>query len=175
MLHCAEMGAIDNTLVVLYDQFDNVAVRPHFVNPAPATGTVVSGRFGAAQPAPPGGSPYLVPIGASFVTDDYALRVDVVNATGVYPTGTLANGAETAVGAVAVSILAANAARKTAIVQNTGGANIRVGVVGVTATTGLRLTPGSYIIFEMPFVPTQALFAIREGGTDSIAFTQEIT
>ncbi len=90
-------------------------------------------------------------------------------------TGTLANGAETAVANVAVSILAANANRKTAIVQNTGAANIRVGVAGVTAVTGFRLAPGESLTYNMPFVPTQELFAIREGAISSTAFTQEIT
>lgn len=89
-------------------------------------------------------------------------------------TATLGNGAETAVSAVAVPILAANANRKAAIVQNTGTANIRVGVAGVTVTTGLRLLPDGVAIYEEDFVPTQTLFAIREGGSDSVAFTQEI-
>lgn len=92
-----------------------------------------------------------------------------------FPTGTLANGTETPVGAAAVSILAANANRKTAIIQNTGVANIRVGVTGVTATTGFRLQPNESIIYDMPFVPTQAIFAIREGAISSTAFAQEIT
>jgi hypothetical protein len=78
------MGAIDNTLVVLYDQFDNPLARPHFVNPDPASGISLSGRFGAAQPVPPAGAPYLVPIGATYLgppINDYALRVDVVGAS----------------------------------------------------------------------------------------------
>lgn len=88
--------------------------------------------------------------------------------------GSIANGAETAVAAVAVSILAANTARKKYIVQNTGTANIRVGVTGVTATTGFRLVPGGSMVIEMPNCPTNAIFAIREGATSSIAFAQEI-
>lgn len=89
-------------------------------------------------------------------------------------TGTLANGAQTAVGAAAVQVLAANANRKVAFVQNVGNQNIRVGITGVTATTGLQLTPGSAVIFESPFVTTQAIFAIREGGASSTAFAMEI-
>lgn len=89
-------------------------------------------------------------------------------------TGTLANGTQTAVSSAAVQILASNASRKTAVVQNTGTANIRVGVAAVAATTGLQLTPGAVAIYEEPHVPTQALFAIREGGVDSVAFAQEV-
>lgn len=89
--------------------------------------------------------------------------------------GSLANGAETAVTNVAAQILAANTARKKYIVQNTGAANIRVGITGVTATTGFRLVAGGSMVIEMPNCPTNAIFAIREGATNSIAFAQEIT
>lgn len=99
----------------------------------------------------------------------------VISGTVGLPTGTLANGVETAVAAAAVEILAANASRKSALIQNTGAANIRVGVTGVAITTGIRLTPGGMIIFDMPYCPTQAIFAIREGAISSTAFAQEIT
>lgn len=92
-----------------------------------------------------------------------------------YPDGALHNGHETVVGAVAVSILAADPNRKTAVVQNVGGANVRVGVAGVTATTGLRLIPDAVVIYDMPFVATQELYAIREGASDSVVFAQEVT
>jgi len=71
--------------------------------------------------------------------------------------------------------LASNANRKAAIVQNVGNANIRVGVTGVTATTGKQLVPGETVVFEMPYVPTQELFAIREGSVSSTVLTMEIT
>lgn len=89
--------------------------------------------------------------------------------------GTLANGAETAVAGSAVQIAASNASRKILIVQNTGVANVRVGITGVTITTGLRLTPGDLFIFEMPFCPQAAIFAIREGAISSTVLAQEIT
>lgn len=88
--------------------------------------------------------------------------------------GTLANGAETAVAGSAVQVAASNASRKILIVQNTGVANVRVGITGVTATTGLRLTPGSMFIFEMPYCPQAAIFSIREGATSSTVLAQEI-
>lgn len=90
-------------------------------------------------------------------------------------TGIITNGAETAVAGVAVSVLAANTARKKYIIQNTGLANVRVGVAGVTATTGFRLVPDGSMIIEMPNCPTQDIFAIREGATSSTVFAQEVT
>jgi hypothetical protein len=107
--------------------------------------------------------------------DDMGLVVRPIGPIGpIIPgTSTLDNGTETPVGAAAVQILAANPNRKTAVVQNTGTANIRVGAAGVTATTGLRLVPNQIAIYDEPDVPINALFAIREGAVDSVAFTQE--
>lgn len=90
-------------------------------------------------------------------------------------TGTLNNGTETAVSGVAVQIIAANPARRKLIVQNVGSVgNVRIGTNGVTATTGVRLTPESSITFMMPYTPSNAIFAIREGALDSIVLAQEI-
>lgn len=89
--------------------------------------------------------------------------------------GTITNGAETAVSSTAVQILASNANRKKYLIQNTGAANIRVGTTGVTATTGARVVPNGTLLIEMPNCPTQAIFAIRETAVDSIAFAEEIT
>jgi len=118
------------------------------------------------------------------VVSDWGLVVRVVGGVVVVgpihvivdslPTGTLANGVETPVGAVAIQILPANPLRKVAFIQNTGSTNIRVGVAGVTATTGLRLTPGGVITYDQ-YCPTNAIFAIREDGSDSIVFAQEVT
>lgn len=94
--------------------------------------------------------------------------------TGSFPAGTLANGAETAVSTVAVSVLAANANRKKLIVQNTGVNTVRIGTTGVTATTGFRLTAGATMVFDMPHCPTNAVFAIRETA-DSTVMAQEVT
>ena len=90
-------------------------------------------------------------------------------------TATLNNGAEVAVGAAAAVVLAANAARKSALIQNTGAANIRVGTVGVTNVTGFRMVPGAIFTMAPPFDPVNAIYAIREGGIDSIAFGMEVT
>lgn len=106
---------------------------------------------------------------------DAQLRATPVPVTGTQQLGTITNGAETAVSSTAVQILASNASRKKYLIQNTGTANIRVGTTGVTATTGARIVPNGSLLFEMPNCPTQAIFAIREGTVDSIAFAEEIT
>lgn len=88
---------------------------------------------------------------------------------------TLQLGDETIVGAAAVLVISANPQREAALVQNTGGANIRVGPAGVTATTGYRLVPNQTIIYGQPNVNQDAIYAIREGAIDSVAFVQEET
>lgn len=110
----------------------------------------------------------------SFVTDS-VVAVQNLPYVVVYQTGTLSNGAQTAVAAAAVQVAAANANRKAILIQNVGLANVRVGVSGVTTTTGFRLVPGQIVILEMPYVPTQAIFAIREGAISSTVLAQEIT
>lgn len=124
-----------------------------------------------AVPTPP----TIAQVGGSDGTNLRALSVDTSGRpVVVFPTATLSNGAETAVAGSAVSVLAANASRKTAIIQNTGLANVRVGVTGVAATTGVRVAPGDMVIFDMPYCPTAAIFAIREGATSSTVFAMEI-
>lgn len=98
--------------------------------------------------------------------------VSVTLASGT-STGTLNNGVETTVGVAATQIIAANAGRKSLIIQNTGTTNMRVGAAGVTVSTGVRLASGDTLILELP-VATNAIFAIRE-TTDTTALTQEIT
>lgn len=92
-------------------------------------------------------------------------------------TGTLANGVETTVDDTlgGVEIVAADTTRKAVMIQNVGSSNIRVGVSGVTATTGIRLAPGEVLTLKRPYVPTAALFAIKEGLLNSTALTQQIT
>lgn len=104
-------------------------------------------------------------------SDQSALTVNASPTT----VGTWANGVETVVAAVAISVLAANANRKRAIIQNTGIGNVRVGVTGVTNTTGTRLTPGGSLVLEMPYCETNAIFAIREGAVSSTILAQETT
>lgn len=125
------------------------------------------------------GNVWRIPSPVAAVAAALGIPVQVTQGTSPwvvgYPTGTLNNGAQTAVAAAAVQVLAANVNRKATLIQNVGIGNIRVGVTGVTAITGFRLVSGQIVIFEMPYVPTQAIFAIREGAVSSTAFVQEIT
>lgn len=88
-------------------------------------------------------------------------------------TGTLANGAQTAVSSSAVEVLAANSNRKRAIVQNVGANAVRIGIAAVTATTGIQLAPGATLQLEVPYIHTGAIFAIRESA-DSTVFATEV-
>jgi len=116
-------------------------------------------------------------------SDDRALVDDAVPggtafglATREIPTtGTLSDGIEVAVvGAAAVQVLAANAARKAVLITNVGANIVRVGNSTVTATTGLaKLVPGASVVLEQPFCPTVALFAVRETA-DSTVLVAEI-
>lgn len=99
------------------------------------------------------------------VNADGSLRVE---------SGSLQNGAETAVADTAVQLIAANADRKALIIQNVGSASMRVGVSGVTATTGIRVQPGGHVTFSAPTV-TDAIFAIRDTATSTTALAQETT
>lgn len=105
-----------------------------------------------------------------FATDDVGRLLIKETATSVF-----SNGTQTTVAGTAVQIQAANTTRRRLIVQNTGSANIRVGIAAVSATTGVRLVPGETLIFQMPYVETSAIFAIREGATSSTVNTVEST
>lgn len=93
--------------------------------------------------------------------------------TSIFGTSSLSNGTQTTVSSSAVQILASNANRKWAVIQNVGVSNIRVGITGVTATTGILVVPNGNITFQMPNIPTNAIFAIRDGSVDSIALAIE--
>lgn len=105
-----------------------------------------------------------------------ASDTDTLATTVTATSGTLANGAETAVTTSATSVLASNANRKGAIIQNVGTGIVRVGVTGVTATTGIRLLPGGHLRLTSPYCPDEAIFAICEAATPtSTVLAQEST
>jgi len=104
-----------------------------------------------------------------FAVDDKG-RMEIAQSIGA-----LANGVETTVTGTAIAILNANVNRTAMIIQNTGAANVRIGVAGVTATTGFRLASGESVTFTNPFVPTATMTAIREGATNTTIFTMEET
>jgi len=87
-------------------------------------------------------------------------------------TSILQLGQETVVGSTAVQLLHANHHRVMGLVENTGGANIRVGPRGVTATRGYRLQPNCTIIYALPRIYRGEIWAISEGA-DSIAYAEE--
>lgn len=99
----------------------------------------------------------------------YGLAVRAIDAGGA-----LQNGAQTAVSSSAVQVLAANASRRKAVIQNVGLNPVRIGTTGVTATSGLRLAAGDVITFRNPDCPTNAIFAIRDGLLDSTVLAQEV-
>ena len=95
-------------------------------------------------------------------------------ATSVAVEGAVLLGNEFAVtNAGAVEILPANPNRRGIIIQNNGTANVRVGPVGVTATSGVRLIPNAIMTASPPFLPINAYFAIAEVGP-TVVFATEI-
>jgi len=89
--------------------------------------------------------------------------------------GTWADGAQTTVGGTAVQVLAANANRKSAVIQNVGDEAVRLGPTGVTATSGwVSLAAGAIFVLSQPYCPSVAVFAIREGGADGTVLASEI-
>jgi hypothetical protein len=81
----------------------------------------------------------------------------------------LVNRAAVTVSNVEIQLLAANPKRKWAVIQNTSANPIRVGAVGVTATTGIRLAQGERLVVGEQILggcPTDQINGIREGGSD---------
>lgn len=91
-----------------------------------------------------------------------------------YIGGTLKPGAEYPISTVAVMVAPDNSARKKLIIQNTGVGNVRIGDSTVTSSSGVKLIPNGSMILEMPDVPQNAIYAIRDGGVDSVVFSQDI-
>ena len=89
--------------------------------------------------------------------------------------GTLANGAQTTVSSSAVQVIASNSNRVALMIQNVGAYPCRVGVSGVTATTGLRLDAGMALAIDGSACPTGAIFCIRDGSNDTTVLAQQIT
>lgn len=91
-------------------------------------------------------------------------------------TGTSSDNTDYAVTAADAVILGANALRKSATIQNTGDANIRVRVGGAAAADrGFQLAPGASLVLSGPNIETGDVHAIREGGTDSTAYAYEVS
>jgi len=112
-----------------------------------------------------------VDLPANITSADLALAVHDAATTGV-----ATNFDDVAVAAVAVSVLAANPARKSAIIQNVGTGPVRVTLDGTapTATRGLQLQPGQSVSLTQPYVPVLIVRAIREGAVSSSVAVVEV-
>lgn len=86
----------------------------------------------------------------------------------------LFNRAAVTVSSTAVIVLAANATRKWACISQTSANPVRIGAAGVAATTGVRLAQGATLILEGKDCPTDAIYAIREGGADGACSAVEL-
>lgn len=89
--------------------------------------------------------------------------------------GTVTNATETSVSSSAVSVASADSTRVRLFVQNTGFANVTLGMTGVTATTGIQMTPGTLITLEPEDGCQAQWYAIREGSQDSKVRTMPVT
>lgn len=156
---------LDEPIDVNVLSIPEVEIKNDSGNPIPVSGTVT---------ITDGSGPVTVD-GTVAVTQSTSPWVVSGTVTATNSGGTLANGAETAVGAAAVQVLAANASRKKLIVQNTGIGDVRIGVSGVTATTGVKLIRNGSLLLDMPDCPTQAIFAIRDGAVSSTVLAQEVS
>ncbi len=78
---------------------------------------------------------------------------------------------DVAVAASAVELLPADAQRDRAVIQNTGAANMRVGVGFVpTATKGLQLGAGHTMALDVEDGCRNLIKGIRESSTSTTAF-----
>lgn len=156
-----------------------VEIKNDSGSPVPVNGTVAatqSGTWTTGRTWDTGFATDQVDASGSVVALDATTLAALETITTVFQTGTLTNGAQVSTaGAGQVSILALNANRKTATVQNVSVATVRIGVTGVTTTTGYRLQPGDVLVLRMPYVPTQELFMIREGAVNGTVCVVETT
>lgn len=92
-------------------------------------------------------------------------------------TSVLGNGTSASVtsSSSTAALAPANTGRKLLILQNTGSGNVRIGPSTVTSATGVQLVAGGTIIFQPPFIPSNAFFAILEGATTSSVLWAEAT
>lgn len=75
-----------------------------------------------------------------------------------------------------VTLLAANPARKSALIINTGTAPMRVTTDGSapTATHGKLLTEGSALSLASPYCPVKEVKGIRQGASNTTANASEV-
>ena len=92
---------------------------------------------------------------------------------------TIANPAAVTVSSTPIIVLAANPRRKYAVICQTSANAVRVGNSTVAATTGARLgatgTTNDRLVLEGKDCPTEAIYAIREGGSDGTVTALEVS
>lgn len=76
------------------------------------------------------------------------------------------NLANAAVGVAAAIAVPANPNRRRLLLVQTTANAVRIGGIGVTAATGYRLGQNERLELSGDYVPTSAIYAIREGGAD---------
>jgi hypothetical protein len=86
----------------------------------------------------------------------------------------LYNRAAVTVSSTAIIVVAANATRKKVVICQTSANAVRVGALGVLATTGIRLAQGEKLVLEGVDCPTDAIYAIREGASDGTVSAIEV-
>lgn len=86
----------------------------------------------------------------------------------------LFNRAAVTVSTVAVQIVPANTKRRYLAISQTSANAIRVGAADVTATTGVKLVENDRIVFDGDHVPTDAIYAIRDGAADGTVSSIEV-
>lgn len=80
------------------------------------------------------------------------------------------------VSSVAVVIAEANPNRKALLITQSSANAVRVGASTVAATTGYRLGQNERLAFDSGrYCPTDAIYAIREGGSDGTVSVVEFT
>lgn len=82
----------------------------------------------------------------------------------------------TTVGTPSVTVAVANPKRVKLVIKNTSANPVRVGFTNPqTATTGTRLAQNESFVLEGEKVPTDAVYGIREGGSDGTVSGYEMT
>lgn len=142
-------------------------------NPLPVEATVDVGDITIGNVRIEGGvsgSEAEVDLPANLTSADLALAVHDAATAGATTTTT-----DQAVTNVAGDVLAASATRKSAIIENTGTANVRVSIGSdATTTHGVQLSPGQSLVLSQPYCPTERVSAIREGATSSTVAVVEV-
>lgn len=84
------------------------------------------------------------------------------------------NRAPVTVSSVAIQIVAASSRRRWLCIQNISANPVAIGASGVAAGTGIILNQNDKLVFDGQRIPTNAIFAIRTGGSDGTITIVEV-